>query len=161
MTSKKPGNQSRTLVRQYTEELRQQLDAPVLETKRSRLRSVVRWGIGATFVLTVCGIDGWLLLRTIEQPEPLASELVRAIERENPCALRQAQVMRAIARYEGVTGAPPASLSLLKVRFPSLEPIDPLSARPYEYSARGGRVVLACPNPAQHMHVLTGSGRAA
>jgi hypothetical protein len=149
---------SRALVQQYTEELRHQLDAPVRETKRTRYKSVVRWGIGITFVLTVCGIDTWLLFHAVEETAPLLPEEVRAIERDNPCAQRQTQLMRAILRYEGEFGAPPANLTLLKARFPSLEPVDPVSEKPYDYTQRAGRVVLACPNPGRHTHVSSLSG---
>lgn len=152
MKSKTTQNTSRAAVRQYTEELRQQLGAPVLEMKRSRYKSFVRWGIGMVFVSTVCGIDTWLLFRAIDEPVPSLPQHVRAIERDNPCAQRQAQVMRAILRFEGEHGSPPASLNLLKARYPTLEPVDPVSEKPYKYTQRGGRIVLACPNPERHTH---------
>ena len=152
MTSQPSRNESRALVQQYTAELRNQLETPVQETKRARYKSVVRWGIGIAFVVTVCAVDGWLLFHAIEDTAPLVSEQVLAIEQDNPCAQRQAEVMRAILRYEGEVGAPPATLTLLKARFPSLEPIDPVSEQPYDYTQRGSRVVLACPNPERHTH---------
>lgn len=156
------GNESRPLVHRYVQELRRQLDAPLLQTERNRSKSVLRWGIGIAFVLAVCAVDGWYLLHTIEEAAPFPPEQVRAIERDNPCAQRQAQVMRAILRYEGENGTLPANLTLLKARFPMLEPVDPLSEKPYDYSRRGGHVVLACPNPERHIHASTrNSGRAA
>jgi len=154
MTSKPNPMESRAAVKQYTEELRHQLDAPVLEVERSRARSFVRWGIGMVFVATVCGMDAWLLLRAIEEPEAYPPERVRAVERDNLCAQRQAQVMRAILHYEAERGEPPTSLPVLQARFPYLEPIDPVSERPFRYTQRGGRIVLACPNPERHDHSL-------
>ena len=48
--------------------------------------------------------------------------------------------MRAIQRYEGEYGEPPATLALLKQRFPYVEPVDPISEQRFHYTRRRGRI---------------------
>ena len=60
-------------------------------------------------------------------------------------------VARAVADYTEAKGSPPSSLAELRPEFMTVDPIDPMSGKPFIYRRDGDLVSVACP-PAAREH---------
>jgi hypothetical protein len=137
------------LLRQYAELVRKQSAVRVEPVRLPNLRRPL-YGVAvllaaAVYVGTVCFL---LQPGVIAGVRPPAAVL--AIEHQDVCAQRQAEILRAVAAYRRDHGVPPDRLERLTPHYLPAPATDPALALPYEYDRQGAAVILTCPNPGLH-----------
>lgn len=120
------------------------VDVPTVPHTETRPRRIY-WAIAAVCALSVGTAEVGLLLHGTQPSLPAVPAEVEAAYRNDPCALRTAAIMDAIAAYAAEHGEPPAALAALRPAYLDFEPVDPVSQQPYGYQVLGGAVSLMCP----------------
>ena len=133
-----------SLLLQYADETREQLEAianPVPDTRHLRR---VYWALGVVAVLVLAGV--WVGVMALMRGDSAAQYAARALalHEQELCTHRQEAVMRAIAQYIQDHQEAPEDLSVLRPPYLTVAPVDPVSGVPYQYRRNGNAVWLSC-----------------
>jgi hypothetical protein len=138
------------VARDLLEEMRPEYDRPVSERLTQRPVRPFFWSVALAAAIGLGAFEIALtVLSETDSVRPPPARLL-AQYRFDPCAQRQAMIMRAIEAYRSTHGAPPVNLATLRSPELSESPVDPVSGKPYQYLRRGDYVTLICPNPELH-----------
>ncbi len=148
----KPAEKQR-LALQFVEEMREERVNVLSETVSLATRGPLYWILGGVFFCIAAVATPLYMVHSSRAPAlpPRPRAEIVAPAQSNPCIERMQIVARAVADYTEAKGSPPSSLAELRPDFMTVEPIDPMSGKPFIYRRDGNLVSVACP-PAAPEH---------